>query len=186
MADEMEILVFEISGEAHYAWTPPPSGKNGTTPDLPKAEANSGSRGARTPKSPPPDKPGDEEPSVSKKQIEKQIEMDYINILNTKAEDIADDIQGELRKYLMHGFKIQAEIGFSRGSIILSGTIILIGWAGPVIADAARKELSEIVRVAVRRVIGRYFSEDNVQFGPMEITVQERRAPQYVPPRQAA
>ncbi len=118
-------------------------------------------------------------PIAETKEQKAQAEKNKISDLSRMADDIADDIQREVRKVLMHRFAIQAEVGFSRGSIIVTGTVILISWAGPLITDAVKKELSEIVGVAVRRVMGRVFSDFGIDWEPTGLTVQERSGRRY-------
>jgi hypothetical protein len=76
--------------------------------------------------------------------------------LTRKAETIGRTIERELRRILPPTVTVQANIQFEEGSVLVAGTVALLSWAAPIVRDAAKKELGELVKLAIKRVISRY------------------------------
>jgi hypothetical protein len=79
--------------------------------------------------------------------------------LNQKAEDIAADIEQDIRLTLgRHGESsepVRVEIGFAQGSLIVTGMALVMFFAGDVLREGLQQELAAIVRMSIRRVLAR-------------------------------
>jgi hypothetical protein len=75
--------------------------------------------------------------------------------LGEKTQVLNEGIERELRRHLPPYISVVGNVGFEQGSIIVLGTVALLSWAGSIIFDAtkdeAAKQLSELVKIAVRR-----------------------------------
>ena len=82
-------------------------------------------------------------------------EGEVCSFMNKKSNEIASNLENELRRLmpLGSGISAQAEISFRPGSIILEGSVILLCWAGKVALEPIRDELASIIRTATRRVL---------------------------------
>ncbi len=96
--------------------------------------------------------PGDEVPPGAK---DEDPERELIIDLNKEADKIAAGIEGEIRKILppASGISPQVEISFSAGSVLLSGTVLLLAWAGETAWGELRTQMAEVIKIAVRRVV---------------------------------
>ena len=76
--------------------------------------------------------------------------------LTKNAETISRMIEREVRRILPSTVTVQANIQFDEGNILVTGTVMLLSWAAPIMRDAAKKELGELVNLAIKRVLSRY------------------------------
>jgi len=80
---------------------------------------------------------------------------------------------------MLPGTTVQAEVSFRQGSLLLEGSVVLLSWAGAIVLDAARAEISELLRVAFRRTITNTLNDLpawlSADVGAMEMTVTEAR-----------
>lgn len=111
-------------------------------------------------------------PPASQLQNEK-AQSDVIQELNQKSDSIAQQIERELRKILPPQFSVQAEVSFSEGSIVMTGTVVLLTWLSSVATATVREEFEsqfkEVIRVAVKRVISRVSQDFPKVLGAMEV-----------------
>ena len=83
---------------------------------------------------------------------------------------------------LQGAFTVQANVQFSQGSIILAGSIVLINWLGAAVfeslTDELQKQIGEIVRSSVQRVMSLVLSSDSTfgLFKPMNVEVKPKSA----------
>jgi hypothetical protein len=80
---------------------------------------------------------------------------------------------------------VEADVQFRSGSVILIATITVLNWAGSVALDNLRAQLSEIIGVAVQRVVNRALARIAPNLSPMECTVAERLAGPVATPHSA-
>jgi hypothetical protein len=107
-------------------------------------------------RTPPSQTAGSDSP-ISLRPIDEQAdEAAVIKYLNDKANEISSDIESEIRQVMPPGSGIspQAEIAFSHGSILVTGTILLLDWAGQIALDTLRDEIAQVIKIAVKRVVG--------------------------------
>ena len=80
---------------------------------------------------------------------------------------------------MLPGTTVQAEVSFRQGSLLLEGSVVLLSWAGAIVLDAARAEISELLRAAFRRTITNTLNDLpawlSADVGAMEMTVTEAR-----------
>jgi hypothetical protein len=76
--------------------------------------------------------------------------------LNKDAEAIGQKIEREVRRILPPSVTVQANIQFDDGSVVITGAVALLSWAAPIVGDAAKKELGELVKFAIKRVLSHY------------------------------
>lgn len=111
---------------------------------------------------------------------------DVVRTLNNRSNVLASDIESEIRKSMPPHplIMVQAEIRFYEGSLLMAATVTLLSWTGSIILDAVREELSQVIRLAVQRVMAdlnnNYLRAPVV--GPMEITATA--VPEIGRPRQ--
>jgi hypothetical protein len=83
---------------------------------------------------------------------------------NEKAELVAEKIEREVKKHMPPYMSVQANIKFEEGSLILTGTVALLSWGGPIVFEAAKEEaaqqLSRLVKASVQRAINLVFKND--------------------------
>jgi hypothetical protein len=51
---------------------------------------------------------------------------------------------------------------------VITGVVALLSWATPIVRDAAKKELGELVKLAIKRIISRYVP---FSASPIELSV---------------
>src|SRR5512147_1624582 len=75
--------------------------------------------------------------------------------LNNRSKSLASNIEAEVRKSIPPHplIMIQAEVRFYEGSLLMAATVTLLSWTGSIILDAVREELSQVIRLAVQRVM---------------------------------
>jgi hypothetical protein len=93
-------------------------------------------------------------------------------------------------KTIFPGTTVQVEVSFRKGSLLLEGSVVLLSWAGGLVLEVARAEISEVLRVAFRRTITNALNNLSAapEIGAMEMTVTETRRPRASPsptPREA-
>lgn len=95
--------------------------------------------------------------------------------LNAQAGTIAEKIERDLRNHLPPHVSAQASLQFESGSLIVTGTITLLSWVGPIVVDALKSEveaqLARLVRGSVQRVLQPWIAAD---FGAMTMDVVPR------------
>ncbi|MBO0754259.1 MAG: hypothetical protein J2P54_00225 [Bradyrhizobiaceae bacterium] len=107
---------------------------------------------------------------------------DMVSKLNGTADTIAEGIEREVKKFLPPEIGVQAHVQFYVGSVLLTGTVALVTWAGSIITQAAReeveKQLGGFVKTAVQRVMSRVLGEQwlSTQLGPMDVRVTLERS----------
>jgi hypothetical protein len=117
---------------------------------------------------------------------EKRLEHEGLvaSALNKRSQDIAASIESEMRR-MFPGTTVQAEVSFRKGSLLLEGSVVLVSWAGALVLEAARAEISEVLRVAFRRTITNALNDLPARLssdvGAMEMTVTETRRPRVSP-----
>lgn len=164
MSDELQISVFSVSGRVDVQPRPP-----NVNPPYQSPNGN-------------PDD-GDE------RKMRLEAERSVVIELNKRSQEIAAAIESEMRRVLP-GTTVQAEVSFRKGSLLLEGSVVLLSWAGGLVLEAARAEISEVLRVAFRRTITNALNNLPAapEIGAMEMTVTETRRPRASPsptPREA-
>ena len=111
-----------------------------------------------------------------------ELERSVATELNRRSQEIAASIESEMRR-LLPGTTVQAEVSFRKGSLLLEGSVVLLSWAGTLVLEAARAEISEVLRVAFRRTIVNALNDLPAapDVGAMEMTVTETRRPRVRP-----
>jgi hypothetical protein len=159
MSDEFQISVFSVSGrvdvQPRRPIENPPEKKNQS----------------------PPERTDDDE-----RKTRLELERSVASELNKRSQEIAASIESEMRRVLP-GTTVQAEVSFRKGSLLLEGSVILLSWAGALVLEAARAEISEVLRVAFRRTIANALNDLPAapDVGAMEMTVTETRRPRVSP-----
>jgi hypothetical protein len=103
-------------------------------------------------------------------------EQDPVKNLNGAAEEIASHIEREVRKVLGPQFTVQAEISFSTGSIIIEGTVAILCWTGGAALEGIKREIGELVRVAVKRILVDFIGDVGGDASGLEISSTVRSA----------
>jgi len=179
MPDELQILIFNFKGQAEElraqrrkpVRVAPPDSIPVKQPSIPTA----GTPAATAPASTSQSTQGKQQPpdygelSVLAADDDETGVAIAIEKLNGEADRIASEIQAEIQKHVSFA-TVQAEISFSRGSLLVAGTISLLSWVGIVAFETIKDELAQVIRVTVKRIIGRVCNNQRV-FGPMEINV---------------
>jgi hypothetical protein len=82
------------------------------------------------------------------------------DLLNKRSDEIARDLEKEIKHLFRSSVTVQAEVTFQEGSIIATGAIVVIKWLGPVAVAAAKKavetEFSGAIKVLIKRVLQRW------------------------------
>jgi hypothetical protein len=94
--------------------------------------------------------------SVLPSGVEIRHADETVSALNKQAEVISQKIEREIRRILPPTVTVQANIQFDEGSVVITGVVALLSWAAPIVGDAAKKELGELVKLAIKRVLSRY------------------------------
>jgi hypothetical protein len=106
--------------------------------------------------------------------------------LDAEAEGISQKIEREIKRILPPSVTVQANIQFDEGSIVFTGVVAILKWAAPIVGDAAKKELGELVKLVIKRVISRYLTTSDVPPGmppPFSGSITELNVtPQSSPP----
>jgi hypothetical protein len=109
---------------------------------------------------PSPSSPPSGPPSVAEFQI--------LANLKESAESISQKIEREVRRILPPMVTVQASVQFDEGSVLITGAVALLSWATPIVLDAAKEELGQLVKLIIQRVISRYLP---TSVGPIEMSV---------------
>jgi hypothetical protein len=80
-------------------------------------------------------------------------EKETIEGLNKMSGDICMEIERQIKKIVGPDVAVQVEMSFSSGSIVIAGTVILLSWSGNLVLDAMKKEIAELVRIPIKRVL---------------------------------
>jgi len=119
----------------------------------------------------------------------KKQDLETVADLNQMAEILSEKIEREAKKLVPPYVTVHATVQFDVGSILMTGTVALLSWAGGVVLDAAKEEmqqqLARLVKLAVQRAFSRFLSAENLhsRMGAMEISVTSQ--PLSVTPRPA-
>jgi hypothetical protein len=97
-----------------------------------------------------------------------------VSLLNKEAGSIASDIEREIRRVLGPQFSVQAEISFATGSIIIEGTVLLLCWTGTAALEGLKREIAELVRVPVKRLLVEVLGDLGVDASGLEISASVR------------
>jgi hypothetical protein len=115
--------------------------------------------------------------AAAREGTDKQHELTRIVTLNEHSDDMAEQIEREVKRHLPPYVAVQASVQFARGSILLECTVTLLVWGGKVVLDLLKDEAQQaaanIVKTAVQRVMGRMVASLNMtrDMMPMEVTV---------------
>lgn len=115
------------------------------------------------------------------------VEKGSVQELNAKSGEICAEIERQIKKLVGPEVSVQAEMSFSLGSIVIEGTIILLCWSGSLVLEAVKKEIGELVRVPIKRVLAEVLTDlgGNASRLEIETSVRSRtiaRAPTMEPP----
>jgi hypothetical protein len=93
--------------------------------------------------------------------------------LNREADEISARVEDQIQRYLPAdaGVRSQVQLSFRPGSILLEGTVLLVGWVGSTILAAMKEQLAELIKSAIRRTLNS-FLPDGVPF-PGDVSVSE-------------
>jgi hypothetical protein len=91
--------------------------------------------------------------------------------LNDGSDKMASDIEKEIKRMIPPGSGIsaQAEMAFAPGSILLTGSVMLLSWAGQTALEPIKEELGGLIKLAVKKVLARTLPGLGV--APMDIDV---------------
>lgn len=123
-------------------------------------------------------------------------EASIVDEMNKKAENTAHQIEREIRKVSPPEFSVLAEVSFSKGSLVMTGTVFLFTWLSSVAATTVREEfenpLKEVIRITVRRVFSQVIQDlkklpnlNTISFTPLDIDpIRTSFSPGFIPPSQ--
>jgi hypothetical protein len=98
-------------------------------------------------------------PQLDQKTEKRPPESEAVEKLNSHSDEIAQELQKEIRRLFRSSVTVQAELTFHEGSIIVEGTIIVMSWLGPLALAAAKKaveeEFSRVIGVVTKRILQR-------------------------------
>jgi hypothetical protein len=164
MPDELQVLIFDIKGNVEVTSEAEQASTTDQQPSDSKGQASA---------------PAKENPAGSEK-----IAAD----LNRKS--ISQDIERELRRILPPTITVQASVRFEAGSLIVSGMVALLSWAGPITLDAAKEELGKLVKLCVQRAISRHLPSIvgaiEMSVTPQAVTPGRRSARSFAPDKPGA
>jgi hypothetical protein len=167
MSDELQISVFSVSGRIDVYV----SGQVDVQPRRSTENTNEKKTQSTNGKS-------DDDERKTRLELERLV----VSELNKRAQEIAASIESEMRRVLP-GTTVQAEVSFRKGSLLLEGSVVLLSWAGGLVLEAARAEISEVLRVAFRRTITNALNNLSAapEIGAIEMAVTETRRPRASP-----
>lgn len=86
---------------------------------------------------------------------DEELTKEVVGTLNNRSKLLASNIEAEIRKSMPPHplIMVQAEVRFYKGSLLMAATVTLLSWTGSIILDAVREELSQVIRLAVQRVM---------------------------------
>jgi hypothetical protein len=97
--------------------------------------------------------------SVDDEELKRREPSDFhaVELLNRRADEMAQNIEREVRRLmpLGGGISVQADISFHSGSIILEGSVVLLCWAARTALEPIRDELANAIKTVTRRVVNR-------------------------------
>lgn len=165
MGDQPKIVTIFISGRAgehRQAWGPRLAWRAAVN------RARQTAPRGRGPQGPPPEAPPYPEFPEELATVEK---------LNVLSGEICADIERQIRKLAGPEVMVQAEMSFSPGSIVIEGTVILLYWSGSLILEAVKKEVGDLVRVPIKRVLAEVLTELGGNPSRLEIEASVRSRP---------
>ncbi|RRB02145.1 hypothetical protein [Larkinella rosea] len=74
-----------------------------------------------------------------------------LNSLNAAEDSIVKSLEKEVRFLLPPGLLVKADVTFSEGSLVMYGTVTLISWAGTLVFDTIKEEVTDILKGCVKR-----------------------------------
>jgi len=106
-----------------------------------------------------------------------EVKESYLSLwLNHRADDIASDIEREVRRvlrpFVVGSVAVQAEVSFKPGdSLIIAGTVMaVVGALGTVAGQAASQALGQnlarLLEIPINRLLRRWMSQGNEATGP--------------------
>jgi hypothetical protein len=131
-----------------------------------------------------PDTESNSKAGAAKAEVKEAL-LVLLHSLNKQAEAISQKIEREVRRILPPTVTVQANIQFDDGSIVFTGVVALLKWAAPIVGEAAKKELGELVKLVIKRVISRYLtpSDPPPNTPPFPASITELNViPQSSPP----
>ena len=181
MPNDFSIVTFEFQGTTEAKTLP----RNDPTAGSDRSRKNDATTNGDTPA------PASSEPTAEGKSLA-TFESEVVSKLNERSDEIASEIQREVgRLFRLFGptpANVQADINFYEGTIVVEGTIILIGgWLGGVALQAAEKalvtelsqrmtEVSRAIGIAAQRVLRKALRNEaqGAQFEPFRVDVTPR------------
>jgi len=158
MPDDLHMLLFDFSGSADI--------KDTSQDAKPKAPATPAqdtvAKGIVQPDAPAA--PGPASNATPKDEL--------LQSLIEQAETISQKIEREVKRILPPTVTVQANIQFDDGSVVITGMVALLKWAAPIVGDAAKKELGELVKLAIKRVLSRYLTPFSASLTELNVTSQ--------------
>jgi hypothetical protein len=89
--------------------------------------------------------------------LEPSIEGESIGTLNEHADEVAKRLEKEIGRFFRASMSVQAEVRFYEGSLLVEGTVILLGYLGSLALAAGRKtfeaQFSNVIEIATQRVM---------------------------------
>jgi hypothetical protein len=116
--------------------------------------------GARTRDKAPPELPDPDEEKIER--------------LNAASGEICAEIERQVKKLVGPEVSVQAEISFSLGSIVIEGTVVLLYWSGTLLLDTIKKEVGELVRVPIKRILAEVLTDFGGDISRLEIDTSVR------------
>jgi hypothetical protein len=101
-------------------------------------------------------------------------ELATVEKLNAASGEICAEIERQIKKLIGPEISIQAEISFSSGSIIVEGTVILLCWSGNLLLEGLKKEVGDLVRVPIKRVLAEVLTQVGGNASRLEIETSVR------------
>jgi hypothetical protein len=92
---------------------------------------------------------------------------------HASAEQINQKIERDIRKLLPPTVTVQATVLFEEGSLVITGIVALLSWAGPIALDVAKEEFGQLIKLCVHRAISQFVG----------VAVEMSVTPQAVIPR---
>ncbi|WNG33548.1 hypothetical protein F0U61_07885 [Archangium violaceum] len=96
--------------------------------------------------------------------------------LNQIADEVSERIESELRKHFPPSVRVQAEVRFAPGSLVVEGTVLLLESLGrtalQTVSEEAGKALSELIRMGLQRVLNSFLGAPERAFVLESLTLE--------------
>ena len=100
-----------------------------------------------------------------KARREEELEQ-MLSILNEDSVSMSKEVEQKLKGLLPPFFDVQAEFRFASGSLIVTGTVAILSWAGSVALKAASQELEaqlkDVVKIVVQKAMASFVSKHDL------------------------